>query len=173
MTRSLGFTVPKKCQYTHSKLNKSVCIKESNWKMRKVIEKTMKAWAREYLRSSSSHWLSREWQYQRIALSARSKPRHFRSRVLLNPCLFIYMMYMTDDRFLLFWKYAQTNRFHCNWGTRQKRYKNKNIIIITSKESRVDHYDDDRYWKDGLFSQQFFVFQTASQCPPALGDLVR
>ena len=37
----------------------------------------------------------------------------------------------------------KTNRFDCDWGTRQKRYKNKNIIIITSKKSRVDHDDDD------------------------------
>ena len=37
----------------------------------------------------------------------------------------------------------KTNRFDCDWGTWQKRYKNKNIIIITSKESRVDHYNDD------------------------------
>ena len=36
----------------------------------------------------------------------------------------------------------KTNRFDCDWGTKQKRYKNKNIIIITSKESRVDHDDD-------------------------------
>ena len=37
----------------------------------------------------------------------------------------------------------KTNHFDSDWGTRQKRYKNKNIIIITSKESRVDHHNDD------------------------------
>ena len=29
----------------------------------------------------------------------------------------------------------KTNGFDSDWGTRQKRYKNKNIIITTSKES--------------------------------------
>ena len=33
----------------------------------------------------------------------------------------------------------KTNRLDSDWSTRQKRYKNKNITIITSKESRVDH----------------------------------
>jgi hypothetical protein len=37
----------------------------------------------------------------------------------------------------------KTNRFDCNWGIRQKRYKSKNSIIITSKETRVDHDDED------------------------------
>ena len=33
----------------------------------------------------------------------------------------------------------KTYQFDSDWGTMQKQYKNKNIIIITSKESRVDH----------------------------------
>ena len=37
----------------------------------------------------------------------------------------------------------KTNRFDCNWGIRQKRYKSKNSIIRTSKETRVDHDDED------------------------------
>ena len=46
--------------------------------------------------------------------------------------------------FYCFENMDKTNRFDSDWGTRQKRYKNKNIMIITSKESRVDHDDDDQ-----------------------------
>ena len=37
----------------------------------------------------------------------------------------------------------KTNRFDSDWCTRQKQYKNKNIIIVTSKESRRHEDDDD------------------------------
>ena len=38
----------------------------------------------------------------------------------------------------------KTNWFDSDWGTRQKQYKNKNImiIIITSKEALLYHDDD-------------------------------
>jgi hypothetical protein len=42
----------------------------------------------------------------------------------------------------------KTNRFDSDWCTRQKQYKNRNIIIITNKESLLyhdhhHHHDDD------------------------------
>ena len=49
-----------------------------------------------------------------------------------------------DDRCLLLWKYVQNKSVRLWLGyTALKRYKNKNIIIITSKESRIDQVDDD------------------------------
>ena len=58
-----------------------------------------------------------------------------------SPSVLASILLMID--FYCFENTHKTNWFDSDWGTRQKWYKNKNIIIITSKESRVDHDDDD------------------------------
>ena len=45
--------------------------------------------------------------------------------------------------FYCFEETGKTNRFDSDWRTKQKQCKNRNIIIITSKELRLYHDDDD------------------------------